>query len=237
MSENISVKQRSYKIKRMVMIALFCALAFIIVFVFRLKVLFLTFDAKDAVIALAGLLFGPASSLLISFVVATLELGISETGIYGAIMNFISSATFSCTVSLIYKYKRNIKGAVIGLVSAVFTTSAVMMMFNLLITPFFMKSTVSEVAALIPTLLLPFNFTKSLLNASLVLLLYKPVSRAMKGIGVLLSDKDNKEKTREAVIKSRITGIVVLVCGCLLVVLSILIFVLVLGGELSFFKR
>ena len=118
MSENISVKQRSYKIKRMVMIALFCALAFIIVFVFRLKVLFLTFDAKDAVIALAGLLFGPAASLLISFVVATLELGISETGIYGAIMNFISSATFSCTVSLIYKYKRNIKGAVIGLVSA-----------------------------------------------------------------------------------------------------------------------
>ena len=112
-----------------------------------------------------------------------------------------------------------------------------MMMFNLLITPFFMKSTVSEVAVLIPTLLLPFNFTKSLLNASLVLLLYKPVSRAMKGIGVLLSDKDNKEKTREAVIKSRITGIVVLVCGCLLVVLSILIFVLVLGGELSFFKR
>lgn len=235
MSENISTRQRSYKIKKMVMIALFCALAFIIVFVFRLKVLFLTFDAKDAVIALAGLLFGPAASLLISLVVATLELGISDTGIYGAIMNFISSATFSCTVSLIYKYKRNIKGAVIGLVSAVFTTSAVMMIFNLLITPLFMKSTVSEVAALIPTLLLPFNFTKSVLNAALVLVLYKPISRAMKGIGVLLCDKENKEKTRDELLRSRITGITVLVCGCLLVVISILVFVFVLGGKLSFF--
>ena len=38
----------------------------------------------------------------------------------------------------------------------------------------------TEVVALIPSLLLPFNLIKGVLNAAMVLLLYKPLSRTLK---------------------------------------------------------
>ena len=66
------------------MVALFCALAYATMFVFRIKVSFLTFDAKDAIITLAGLLFGPLASLVISFTVALIEMiSVSDTQFWG----------------------------------------------------------------------------------------------------------------------------------------------------------
>ena len=51
------------------MAALFCALAIASTYIMHIKVMFLTFDAKDAVITIAGLLFGPIYSIAISLVV------------------------------------------------------------------------------------------------------------------------------------------------------------------------
>ena len=81
--------------------ALLCALAYICEFVFRIKVSFLTFDAKDAIIAIGALAFGPVSGVAMSLVVALLELvTVSETGFYGFLMNFLSSAVFSVIPAL-----------------------------------------------------------------------------------------------------------------------------------------
>ena len=104
------------------MAALFCALAFASTCVLRINVMFLTFDSKDAIITIAGLLFGPVYSLSISLVVSIIEfISIGDTGFWGFLMDFLSTAIFSTTCALIYKYKKNIKGAVIGLVASVFT--------------------------------------------------------------------------------------------------------------------
>ena len=224
------------KIKKLCMVALFCALAYVTMFVFRIKVSFLTFDAKDAIITLAGLLFGPISSLVISFTVALIEMiSVSDTQFWGFLMNFLSSAAFSCTAALIYKFKRSIKGAIIGLVASVFVTTAVMMLLNLIITPIYMDTTSSVVASMIPTLLFPFNLTKSVLNMAIVLILYKPVSRAMKAAKVLPSAEQGiatgavvKDKK-----KSLTTSLVVLGIGLALVAISVTVFILVLGGSIS----
>ncbi len=170
------MNKSSLLLKKITGIAVFSALAFVTALVFRLPVGFLTFDAKDAVITIAALVYGPISAPIMSLIVAFLEMiTLSDTGPYGFIMNFASSATFSFTASLIYKYKRSFTGSIIGLYSAVVAVVGVMMLLNTFVTPFYMGVERSVVVEMLPTVLLPFNLAKALLNAAIVMLLYKPV--------------------------------------------------------------
>ena len=66
-------KKDRFGIRKMVLIALFTAFAYAITFAFRINVSFLTFDAKDAIVGIAAMIFGPASGAIISFLVATIE--------------------------------------------------------------------------------------------------------------------------------------------------------------------
>ena len=197
--------------------ALFTALAFASTLIIHPKVLFLTFDIKDAIITLAAMAFGPVSGVIISALVAFIEfISISETGIYGFIMNFISSATFSLTASLVYKYKKTLLGGIIGLFASVFATTAVMMVANILITPYFMKSTTEEVLKLIPKILFPFNALKALANAGLVIAFYKPVSNALKAVGAV-----KRKETEKLTIDK--TTIVLLLCAIVVSALAIIV--------------
>ncbi len=182
MNNSISTANKTtVKIKKLCTVAAFCALAYACTFVLHISVSFLTFDVKDAVIAVGGMFFGPLSALVMSLTVSLVELvTISDTGLYGFIMNFIGSAAFSVTASLIYKYRRRLAGAYMGLACAVVAVTVLMMAANLIVTPKFTGMSVEAVAAMIPSLLLPFNLIKSLLNSALVILIYKPVSRALK---------------------------------------------------------
>jgi riboflavin transporter FmnP len=160
--------------------------------VIHFKVSFLTLDLKDAVITLSGLYFGPTAALSLSVLVPLLELiSVSDTGLYGFLMNFISTATLSVTASLIYRYKRSLMGAIVALLSAAAATVGVMMLFNLWVTPYYMGVTVEAVKSMLPTLLLPFNAVKSCMNVGFVLLLYKPISSVMQRMK-LIEKKDQK---------------------------------------------
>ena len=217
------------------MAALFTALAYVAMFVTSwIKVGFLTFDAKDTIITIAGLLFGPLCSLIISFTVAFIELiTVGDTGFWGFLMNFLSSAAFSGACSLIYKYKKNIKGAVIGLVVAIFSMTAMMVLLNLFVTPIYTGMPTADIAAMIPTLFLPFNLTKATMNAALVLMLYKPISRAMKAAKVIDAPSSNEVQLSK---KQRILrNVAVFGIGALFVAISIVVFITVLGGSFSIF--
>ena len=121
-----------FDVKRIVGMAMFAALAYGVTFVFRIPVQFLTFDAKDAVLTIASFIYGPLAALVMALIPALIELiTISSTGFWGFLMNFLSTAAFSCSCALIYKYKKNIKGAIVGLVSAALTMTAFMLLFNL----------------------------------------------------------------------------------------------------------
>ena len=179
------MRTQKIDIKKIVGIAMFAALAFVVSLVFRFPVLFLTFDAKDAIITLAGFIFGPLSALVTSLLAATIELSISDTGLYGFIMNFVSSTTFSVTASLIYKYKRTFFGSVIAFYSATAVLTAVMVCMNILVTPFYMGAPRAAVIEMIPTVLLPFNFAKALMNSAVAMLLYKPVITSLRRAGLI----------------------------------------------------
>ena len=174
-------KLASLDVKRLVGIAMFAALAYATTFVFRIPVQFLTFDAKDAVLTIAAFIYGPSAAITMALIPALIEfITISDTGFWGLLMNFVSSATFSFTASLIYKYKRSFNGAIIGIYAAVIATTAIMIPMNIFVTPVYMGVPRQAVINLLPTLLVPFNFAKSLMNAAITMLIYKPVSLAMK---------------------------------------------------------
>ena len=218
--------------RRLVALALFAALAYVCTFLLHIKVLFLTFDAKDSMMAIAGMFFGPGAAAILSFLVPTLELFTigSETGLYGFVMNVASSLAFSVTAALIYKYRKTLGGALFALGAAIVSMTAFMMLMNLLVTPYFMGVTVREVVALIPTLLLPFNLTKALLNAALVLVLYKPMATAMRRTR-LVADAGVPSSYR----LDRKT-VAMLLLGTLLIVLSVVLFIVVLGGQIVFWE-
>ena len=171
------------RLKTMCAVAMFCALAYVCTYL-KIPVMFLSLEVKDSIIVLCTLIFGPLWGLVIALVVPTLELLThSGTGLYGWVMNILSSVTFAMVTGMIYKFKKSFKGAIIGLICGVFSVTAVMVAANLVVTPFYMGVALSEVAALIPKVLLPFNLVKAILNGAIVLLLYKPLSRILKKTG------------------------------------------------------
>ena len=174
------MKNNNFSTKKLVGIAVFAALAFGVTLVFRIPVSFLTFDAKDAILVVASFIYGPIAAVVMSLITSLLEISISDTAVIGALMNFISSATFAGIASLIYKRKRTFNGALIGLFTSVAVTTAVMMLMNILITPFYMGVERSVVISMLPTVLLPFNFAKTLMNGAIAMLIYKPVAIALR---------------------------------------------------------
>ena len=224
---NTKIKNHD-QIQKTVILALFTALSFLIQFVFRIKVQFLTFDAKDAVMTGAAMIYGPLYGLIISFAVALLEaITISSTGIWGFLMNFLGSASFVLISSLVYKYKRTLGGAIAGLSLSVLFSTVVMLGLNILITPIYMGVAVRQVLTLIPTLLLPFNLMKAVFNAGLVLLLYKPIVRAMRKAKLVESGEYRANGKRSSV--------VVFVLALIFIMIGVVGF-LVLNGKINFFR-
>lgn len=223
---------RSQKIKRMTFVALFCAMSYICSVIFPIKVMFLTLDFKDAVSIMCGMFFGPSAGLFCAVVVPFVELITSDTGFYGLIMNILSSVTLVGISTLIYKYKKTIFGAVLGLVAAAFSTVAVMTLANLFITPFYMGVKTEDVIALIPKVILPFNIVKAILNAGIAMLLYKPASTVLKKMQVVRSFGTEISKTEYIKINKKKSVLVTVISGVIVAIAFVLLFT-VLGGKLK----
>lgn len=173
------------KTQKITIIAMLCAVTYVVMVVGRIPVFaFLKYDPSDIIVTLGGLIWGPMTAFIVSVIVALLEMvTVSETGIIGCIMNIISSAAFACTVSVIYKKKHTLSGAVAGLVSGCIAMTIVMILWNYLVTPFYMGYPREAVVEMLLPVFLPFNLLKGGLNAAFTFLLYKPVISAIRRSG------------------------------------------------------
>ncbi len=176
--------QNKISTKTMTAVAMFSAVSYIAVLVGKVipnVAGFLSYEPKDAVIVIAGLLFGPLASVLISVIVSFIEMiTISSTGPYGFLMNMVSTCAFAVPAAWYYQKHRTQKGAVIGLAIGVLTMAAAMLLWNYIITPFYMGVPRATVAGMLMSVFLPFNLIKGGINAGLTLLLYKPVVGALR---------------------------------------------------------
>lgn len=180
----VAPTQPRMSVKSLTSLAMLTALAYIVMIMSKALPQvsgFLQLDLKDTIICVGGFLFGPMAAAISSIVVATIEMfTYSDTGIIGCIMNMISTCAFCCTASYVYKRIHTKKGAVIALSCGVVVLTAVMLLWNYLITPIYMKIDRDVVAAMLPTVFLPFNLVKGGLNMAITLLLYKPVVTALR---------------------------------------------------------
>lgn len=207
------------KTKKMTTLSVLCAIAYVVMVVGRVPVvLFLKYDPKDVIIALGGLMWGPMSACVVSVIVSFIEMiTISETGLLGCIMNIISSCSFACTASVIYKKKHTLSGAVIGLGAGAVTMVSVMLLWNYLITPLYMGYPREAVAELLLPAFLPFNALKAGLNAAFTFLLYKPIITALRKIGYIALPE--KEQRRHHSVGLILLAVMIIV-SCILFILS-----------------
>ena len=228
-----STTNNTQKVKKLTIISLFCAMSFIVSLIFPIKVMFLTLDFKDTISTICGMFFGPVAGLFCAVIVPFIEFLYSDTGVYGLIMNLMSSVTFVCVSTLIYKYRKTIWGAVIGLVTAACATVAVMLLANLFITPYYMGVTQEAVINLIPKVILPFNVVKTILNASITMLLYKPISKVLKRMGLSKSTSKSSTINSEEISKLKTRSLVVTLVSMVVVIAAFLILFFVLGGKIA----
>ena len=204
--------------KRLTVCAMLAAAAYVVMAIGRIPVvLFLSYDPKDIIIAIGGFLYGPLSAMRISAVVSLLEMvTVSGTGFIGCIMNILSTCSFVCVASYLYRKKRTPMGAFMGLLVGCLVMTGVMLLWNYLITPLYMGYPREAVAALLLPAFLPFNLLKGGLNAAGTFLLYRPLSGALQKSGLV----PREESTN----KGHFVGIALvtalLLATCILLVLA-----------------
>ncbi len=189
---------RSMGTKTLAAVGIMAALAIVTSFATSfIKIGYLSLDAGDIIIVLASFIYGPLWGIVISLTSSLVSMIYSGTAFWGMLMDFFSSAIFSFTASFIYSRKKSFTTAVGGIYTSVLVTSIAMMPLNLLITPLYMPVTTDFVLEQIPVLLLPFNFLKCLFNGGAVLLIYKPLVRALRGAKLIsISDESQNKQTQ-----------------------------------------
>ncbi len=170
--------------RKLTLMAMLAAMAYVAMLVSRpLPAVagFLRYDLKDVIVAISGFLLGPAAALAITVMVSLIEMvTIGTTGPIGLLMNVLSTSAFVLPSALMYRKDRTIKSAALGLILGVLLMTAVMLAWNYIITPLYMKVPREVVAGMLLPTFLPFNLVKGGLNAGITMLLYKPLSGALK---------------------------------------------------------
>lgn len=184
--------KETFDVKTLVTLGMLTALAYAVMAV--CKVIpsvggFLDIDLKDTVMAIGGFLFGPLAALCMAIVVPFIEfMTVSGTGWYGLIMNIIATAIFVIPAVYIYRRKHKTSAAVVGLIVGTVCLTVGMAIWNIIITPFYLKMELALVMDMMP-MIIAFNIVKGVLNSAAIMILYPPVSTALRRVGLAAPSK------------------------------------------------
>lgn len=186
------------EVKKLTVLAMLCAVAYVIVALVRIPVvLFLKYEPKDVIITFGGFLYGPLAALLVTTVVSFIEmLTVSTTGWIGLVMNILSTAAFACTAAIVYRRKHTLSGAVIGLLLGSIAMTVVMLLWNYVLTPLYKGMASADVAAMLVPVFLPFNLLKSGLNSAITILLYRPLVQGLRRVGLFPRSESGRAPAR-----------------------------------------
>ncbi len=225
MEKTLRTKQdRSYQIKKTAILGLITAMAYVVTLVCRLPILpavpFLDLEFKSAIILIGGLIFGPLSAFATTVAVCVIEmLTISSTGVIGCVMNILSTVCLVCPASFIYKRKRTMSGAVMGLSIGIVLMTLAMVLWNYLFTPIYMGVPREIIVDLLLPAFVPFNLIKGALNGSVTLLLYKFVVTALRKANLIPKNDGYENRKVSALVGTTIISVLV-IGSCVLAILA-----------------
>lgn len=176
---------KSNKIKKMVTLAMFGSLSYLLMllnFPFPGFPPFLNIDFSDIPALMAALIFGPLAGIIVEFLKNLLDMIMTgtETGVpVGHISNFIAGILFILPTYYVYKKISSKKGMTFALLAGTVSMAIVMSVLNYYVFlpayTFFMgwdAMTAPESMKYVTAAILPFNIIKGILITSVFMLLF-----------------------------------------------------------------
>lgn len=192
--------------KKLTTIAILSALAMVLNLLIQFPIMptvsFLSYDPKDIIIVIAGFIYGPLTSFLMSLLCSFLEIVFRGGNLLDVLMNVISTCTFACIAATIYKYQHTKKGAILGLTCGVIGSTVSMTLWNYIITPIYYQMPRSAVVSMLLPGIIPFNILKCTLNAALAMVIYKPLVKALRNSQFIPQSNSNETLTKDVSILS-----------------------------------
>lgn len=206
------MERKLFNTKNIVLMAVFAALgAVLMLFEFPIPFIapnFYQIDLSELPILVGSFIMGPLAGVIMEAVKILLKLLIkgTSTAYVGDLANFVVGCCLVVPASLIYKYKRTFKGALIGLGVGILSMSLIGTLSNYFVMiPFYVKNfgmpldaiigmgakinkAISNKLTFCVICVLPFNLVKGFVDSVLTLLIYKRISNLIKKIG----NKSNK---------------------------------------------
>ncbi|MCQ2495117.1 MAG: ECF transporter S component [Lachnospiraceae bacterium] len=205
-SKKAGVARNSEKlrVKRMALIALLAALAFILnMFSFPLGFLpsFYKIDASELPVLIGAFTLGPVAGVVIEFIkiILNLLIGGTSTAFVGEFANFVIGCAFIVPAAIIYYAKKTKKNAIIGVITGTIVCIIAGCMLNaFLLLPAYAKaldmrleqiigmgteknSAITSMSTFVLLAVAPFNLIKCGGVSVITVLIYKKISHLLKG--------------------------------------------------------
>lgn len=197
-----NTKAKKISTRMLVGVGMMTAVAYVLqIFEFPIPMLvpsFMKFDFSDLPALLGAYAYGPVAGVFIELVKNLLHCAVSQSATVGELANFLLGAFFVFSAGFIYKLKKSKKTALIGGITGAIVMGIISIPVNYFITyPFYFKvwapkeAVIGAYKAIIPsvqTLLqcllifnLPFTIVKGIICVIISMLIYKPLSKILKG--------------------------------------------------------
>ena len=201
-------KEKFFTTKKMAIIGLLSAMAAVLMILdFPIPLIpggIYKFDFSELPVMIGAFAFGPATGVVTEFIKIVLKLLIkgTSTAFIGELANFVVGCSFVIPAATIYMFKKTKKRAIVSCVIATISMTAFSMLFNwLYLIPAFMElfhTTMDKIVAMgteanesivdeASFILLatgPFNLLKGIAISIITIVVYKPLSRFIKGNSV-----------------------------------------------------
>lgn len=156
---------------------------------------FLKFDFSNLPALIGGFAYGPVTGVIITLIKAALHLLRTDTGGVGELADFLAGGSLVFTASMIYKYNKTRKNAVIGLILGTIIMAIVGGLANyFILIPFYTNvmpmEQIIELCGKVNPLIndtlgyvlygaIPFNLIKGFIISAITFIVYKQVSKIL----------------------------------------------------------
>ncbi len=202
--QNETKKGKFLETRQLTAIAMLSAASYVLyMFGFKIPLVpsFLTMDFSELPAVIASLAMGPVAGVLVCLIKNIFHLLISNTMWVGELSNFILGVALCIPTGIIYSKKKTKANAITALVVGVISMAVISVFSNyFIIYPLYdkiafpmeviisMYSAINpKINSLLPALIvfnMPFTLVKGMVSAVVTFLIYKPLSRIIKGTGV-----------------------------------------------------
>jgi riboflavin transporter FmnP len=143
---------------------------------------FLRLNFSDVPVMIAGFCYGPVTGGIIVLIKFLVKCMMTRTGFIGELADLIVSLAYILPAAIIYLFKKNKKGALIGMGVGTIVSTIVACFTNYFILLPMYNWQLSYTKTILAGIL-PFNFFKNILISLIVFLIYKKISNVIAKYG------------------------------------------------------